>query len=416
MTSRQCAVVLLVAIASGLAACQREHPAAAAQAAPSGSGKGSATGGHPQPGAQPPRQVKVTPAVQTPMARTVASTGTLAADEQVLLGAKVPGRLAAINVDLGSRVKKGEVVGRIDPSDYQHRLDQALAALQQARARLGLTPDGGDDRVNPDDTAVVRQARAVLEEARLTRERSEKLSQQQLIARAQLDSAVANLQVAEGRYQDAIEEVRNRQAILVQRRSEVDLARQQLADTALLSPIDAAVAERRASVGEYLGAGSPVALLVRVHPLRLRLTVPERESAAVRAGQTVKVALDGDPNVYQGRVVRLSPSIAEGNRTLLVEAEIPNPLGMLRPGSFAKAEIVTQSDDRAVMVPQSAIVTFAGIQKVITVKDGKTTETRVQTGRRVGDSVEIVAGLHGGELVVPQPGNLTGGQAVTVAR
>lgn len=130
MTSRQCAVVLLVAIAPGFAACQREHPAAAAQAAPSASGKGSATGGRPQPGAQPPRQVKVIPAVQAPMARTVASTGTLAADDQVLLGAKVPGRLAAINVDLGSRVKKGEVVGRIDPSDYQYRLDQALAALQ----------------------------------------------------------------------------------------------------------------------------------------------------------------------------------------------------------------------------------------------------------------------------------------------
>jgi RND family efflux transporter MFP subunit len=130
----------------------------------------------------------------------------------------------------------------------------------------------------------------------------------------------------------------------------------------------------------------------------------------------VRVTLDGDPTVHQGRVVRLSPSIAEGNRTLLVEAGMPNPRGTLRPGSFAKAEIVTQSDDRAVMVPQSAIVTFAGIQKVITVKDGKTTETRVQTGRRVGDSVEIVAGLQGGELVVPQPGNLTGGQAVTVAR
>src|SRR5207237_10169384 len=105
---------------------------------------------------------------------------------------------------------------------------------------------------------------------------------------AQLDTAEANFQVAEGRYQDALEEVRNRQAIIFQRRSELDLARQQLADTTIASPMDGAVSLKQASVGEYLGAGAPVATLVRLHPLRLRVPVPDREGAGVRAGQPAR--------------------------------------------------------------------------------------------------------------------------------
>jgi RND family efflux transporter MFP subunit len=268
--------------------------------------------------------------------------------------------------------------------------------------------------VEPERTAIVRQARAVLEEARLTRERFVRLFEQQLIARSQLDTAVANEQVAEGRYQDSLEEVRNRQALLAQRRSELELARQQLADTELAAPADGMIRERRAAVGEFLAAGAALATLVRIHPLRLVLAVPERAAAGVRVGQDVLVNVDGDPRSHRGRVARLSPSIHELNRTLTVEAEVPNPGGALRPGSFVKAEIVVAADQPAVFVPASAIVVFAGIEKVLTVRDGKAVERRVQTGRREGARVEIADGLAGGEPVVVEPGNLVGGQPVAV--
>jgi RND family efflux transporter MFP subunit len=295
-------------------------------------------------------------------------------------------------------------------------VDQAEAALQQARARLGLAPDASDERVDPEQTAVVRQARAVLEEARLTRDRSVKLLDQELIARAQLDTAEANLKVAEGRYQDALEEVRNRQAVIAQRRSELELARQQLADTAIVAPTDGAVSVKQAAVGEYLAAGAPVATLVRVHPLRLRVSVPERDGASVRPGQPVRLTVEGDPTVYQGRVSRLSPIVQEQNRTLLVEAEVPNERAVLRPGSFARAEIVTDSGQPVLTVPAGAIIVFAGVEKVLVVRDGRTAEVRVTTGRRLGDDVEIVEGLGAGEAVVARPGNLTGGQPVSVVR
>src|SRR6267143_1006582 len=380
--------------------------------------KGEHTAGAEEPKSKastpPPRAVQVTPAAERTVARTVSATGSLAADEQVVLGTKVAGRLAEIPVDLGTRVRRGQVIGKLDQSDFKLRVEQAEAALQQARVRLGLAPTGSDERVDPEKTAIVRQARAMLDDARLIRDRSVKLMEMELIARAQLDSVEASLQVAEARYQDALEEVRNRQAIIAQRRSELELARQQLVDTVITSPLDAAVSFKQASVGEYLPAGAPIATLVRVHPLRLRVPVPEREGAGVKAGHAVTLTVEGDPTVYRGRVVRLSPIVQEQNRTLMVEAEVPNERGFLRPGSFARVEIMTEVSQPVVTVPASAVIVFAGVEKVLVVRQGKTAEVRVTTGRRLGEDVEIVEGLKGSDPVVTRPGNLVGGQAVTV--
>jgi RND family efflux transporter MFP subunit len=368
------------------------------------------------PAAKGPKavEVRVVPAAEVRMPRTVGVSGTLAADDQVVLSLKVPGRISELKVDIGTRVRKGQLVARLDPTDYRLRVDQAQATLVQARVRLGLAADGADDRVDPERTALVRQARAVLEEARLTRERFAKLLEQQFIAKAQFDTAVANEQVADGRYQDAIEEVRNRQSVLVQRRTELEMARQALADTELFAPLDGMIRERRTATGEYLNAGIPVAMLVKIHPLRLQLAVPERAAASVRVGQEVRVSVDGDSGVHGGRVVRLSPSIQEQNRTLTIEAEVPNQAGVLRPGAFSRAEIVIAADQPAIFVPASSIVVFAGIEKVLTIKEGKAQERRVVTGRREKDRIEIVEGLKVGEPVVVDPGNLVGGQSVVV--
>jgi RND family efflux transporter MFP subunit len=401
MFARPLIVITLDAL--GLLGCRGEHPAAAQE--------------KPKPQtAAPVREVSVVPAAERALPRTVTATGTLAAEDQVTLSAKVAGRVETIDVDLGTRVRRGQPIAKLDQTDFKLRVETADAALQQARARLGLEPSGKDELVEPEKTAIVRQARAVLDEARLTRDRSVKLLEQQLIARAQLDTAEANLQVAEGRYQDALEEVRNRQGVLAQRRSELELARQQLTDTVVLAPVDGAVSQRLTSRGEYLAAGAPMATLVRIHPLRLRVSVPEREAAGVRAGQVVRLTIDGDATVYGGRVVRLAPIVQELNRTLTVEAEIPNERGVLRAGAFARAEIVTEAAQPIVTVPASSLVVFAGVEKVLVVRGGKTAEVRVQTGRRMGEDIEILEGLKRGEQVVNNPGNLTGGQTVSIKR
>jgi multidrug efflux pump subunit AcrA (membrane-fusion protein) len=193
--------------------------------------------------------VKVLRVNRTPLVRSVTVTGTLAAEEQVMLSLKVTGRLEALNVDLGSRVSRGQVIARLTPTDFDLRLQQAIAALQQARARLGLPADGEDDTVEIERTALVRQQKALLDEAKLQRDRLATFVERGISAKADLDTAEAQVQVAESRYQDALEEARNRQAVLAQRRSELALARQQLEDTTLKSPIDGIVRERLAFAG-----------------------------------------------------------------------------------------------------------------------------------------------------------------------
>ncbi|HEX6861286.1 MAG TPA: efflux RND transporter periplasmic adaptor subunit [Thermoanaerobaculia bacterium] len=360
------------------------------------------------------REVRVVRAETGKLARTVVVSGTLAADEEAELGPKVAGRITSLAVDLGDHVRRGQTLARLSPTDFELRVRQAESALQQARAQLGL-PAGGPARiVDPDETAVVKQAAANLTQARLTRDRMARLLEQQLIPQQDFDAAEAGLQVAEARHQEAIETARTRQALLGQRMSELEIARQALRDSAITAPFDGMIRERQAGVGDYVSPGQPVVVLVRVHPLRLRLEVPEREAAGVRGGQAVRLTVEGDPGSHEGHVARISPSIREESRTLLVEAEVPNPGGRLRPGSFAKAEIVTQADEPAVLVPTSSVVSFAGIEKVIGVADGKAVEKRVKTGRRSGDKVEILEGAAAGDVVVVEPGNLVDGQPVTI--
>jgi RND family efflux transporter MFP subunit len=356
--------------------------------------------------------VKVT---RVRLADDVTASGSLAAEERVVVSAKQAGRLASIAVDLGSDVKRGDVIAQLETTDYKLRVAQAEAAVAQARALLGLPP-GGDaregsrrDAVDVERTSAVAQARATLEEAQKNLERSRQLVDKKLIGRADFDAVQANFARAESAMSAAREDVYNRQALLRQRQSELQLARQALVDATITSPLDGAVQARHANVGEMLAAGAPIATLVRIDPLRLRLEIPDHAASRVAVGQNVRVLL-GPGQVHAGKIARLSPAIDEQNRTLTVEAEVPNP-GELRPGSFVRAEIETGSES-VLAIPTRAIVVFAGIEKVITVDKGKALETVITTGRRAGDLTEVKTGLTEGSEIVLEPGNLQSGDPV----
>lgn len=361
---------------------------------------------------RPSRAVTTSRVAETSLVRAVTVTGTLAAEDQVALAFEVPGRVAAIDVDLGSPVRRGQVVARLVPTDYELRVRQAEAALVQARARLGLPVSGESDAVAPEETGLVRQRRAVEREARLTRDRMRTFVDRGLSPRAALDAAEAALEVAEGQHQDALEEIRNREGLLAQRRSELEIARQQLQETVLRSPIDGAVSARQGSIGEYRAPGTPVLTIVRTRPLRLQLAVPEREIGGLRAGLPVRVRIEGDETEHTGELVRIGAAVDETNRTLPVEAVVPNTGDALRPGQFATADIIVSDSDRALVVPQDALVAFAGVQKVLTVENGVARERRIQIGRREGGRVEVLEGLSGGELVIREPGDLVDGARV----
>jgi RND family efflux transporter MFP subunit len=404
-------VAVAVGVASaGLVSCKSDYPATGGQGRPAGGGSAAAGGAR---ATGEPRTVRVATVVSRAIAESVAVNGTLAVYDRATVATKVAGRVQALTVDLGSPVRKGQLLARIEPIDYQLRAQQAEAALAQARARIGLPPGGSTDRVDPTETGTVRQARAVLDEARLVHQRAETLFAEGLIAKAELDGAVANLKVADSRYQDALEEVQSRRATASEKRAEAALARQQVSNTGVYASFPGVVEQRRTSVGEFLAAGAPVLDLVRIDPLRFRAEVPERDAGSVRAGQTVRISVDG-AREYTGRIARLSPTINERNRVLLVEADVPND-GSLRAGSFARAVIQTGQSVEAATVPSSAIVTFAGLQKVITVQGGKAVEKAVTTGRRNAEWTEVLSGVSVGDQVVLAPGNLQSGQPVVVA-
>ena len=387
--------VLLLLLLVCLSACSGQEPVAA-QADKS-------------PALRPVKTVKIT---EAPLVRSITVTGTLAAEDQVALGFKVAGRVADVRVDLGSRVTQGQIVATLVDTDFALRVQQAQAALVQARVRLGLPAEGDNITVDPQNTALVRQRRAVAQDARLNRDRTKTFVERGLSPRAQLESAEAALEVAEGQYQDALEEIRNREGVLAQRQSELELARQQLADTVLRAPLDGAIRERQVTSGEYRAPGNPVLTIVRTHPLRLQLAVPERDIQGLKSGLPVRVRVEGDPTEHLGRLERIGAAILETNRTLPVEAVVPNPNDLLRPGQFATADIVMSENDRALVVPRDAIVTFAGIQKVLTVVDGRAREQRIRTGRRDGARVEVIEGLRNGDLVIIEPGDLVDGVRV----
>jgi RND family efflux transporter MFP subunit len=346
-----------------------------------------------------------------PMERTIPAFGTLQAMDHATVSIKTTGRLKLLKVDVGSPVKAGEVLAQIEPRDYELRVQQSAALLAQARARLGLPIEGEDDSVDLEKVSIVREAKALFDEAEKTLERVRRLQSEKISSEAELERAQAEQQVTLNRYRDALQDARERQAILAQRRAEFEIAKQQLTDTSLRAPFDGVVQARLTNVGEFLTSGSPVLSLVQVDPLRLRLEVPERQAMQIQPAQTVRMTFEGRTNYYLGQISRVSPALDERKRMLLVEAEFKNP-GTLRPGAFARAEIVTEPAVPTLAIPTDALVTFAGTEKAFLVQTNRAVERRLTIGRRSGGWVEVLQGVRPGDVVIRKPGGLQSGDPV----
>ena len=171
------------------------------------------------------------------------------------------------------------------------------------------------------------------------------------------------------------------------------------------------------SAGEYVRAGTPLFDLVADHPLKLRGDVPERFAQELAVGQPVQIKVDAYPEVlFEGRLARVSPAANPENRSITVEAVVDNPDRRLKPGFFANASIVTRADDEAVVVPETAVISFAGVTKLFVVRDGVAYERHVRTGTRDDQGlIEIVEGLHADEVVATSGlSKLENGAPVTI--
>ena len=369
----------------------------------------------------PPRLVALVPVGTADLPDKAAVSGVLAAQEELVLGLEVAGRLATLAVDVGDVVAAEAAIATLAPAEFELTVLRAEAQLTATLARLGPLANAGLDTLDVDATPPVREAQAVVVEVTLRRDRIASMVQERVQSAADLEAAAATLAVAESRLQRARDEVRTWLAESQLRRVELQQARKRQLDSAIKAPWAGRVGARHATAGQVLTAGSPVVTLLRVHPLRLRLRVPDRLAMGIEIGQAVEFTVDGGAlTLHQGRVVRTGAAIERGDRTRLVEVEVQNPDHALLPGAFCRAHIVTAAAVARLMVPRTAVLTFAGVDRVFTVEPGPDGQLRakgqiVEIGRTVGDLVEVLTGLKLGVNVVREATGLAAGVVVLVA-
>jgi RND family efflux transporter MFP subunit len=356
-------------------------------------------------------EVTTAAAIKRDLPRFFEATGSLAGDQQTDVAPQTSGKVVAVGVDIGSQVRRGQMLVRLDDAELKLRVDQAAAQVEQAKAavrqaeeKIGLRPGQAFD---PNRVAEVAAARVTLELAEKNLQRAEKLIESGDVSRSFYDEQRARRDQLKEQYEVALAQARqNFAGVDVARtnvanaQAQLALARKNLSYAVIPAPIDGYVAERTADLGEYVSPQQKVVTIVRTNPLRIRIDIPEQAIPEVRVGQSVSITTSAWPDRnFSGRVARIAPNVSATSRTLTVEAEIENSGGALKPGQFATVRILQERAEPAVLVPARAVATESGVSRVYVIKNGHAEQRLVQTGQTDGDLIEIKTGLAADEQV-----------------
>jgi len=366
------------------------------------------------PRASAPVAVTVVKAAEEPLVRHIQASGTLTADEEAQVASEIAGRIVATPVERGSRVAPGAMLVRIAATEAEAQADEAQANAAQLEARLAIT---AATPFAVDRVPEVASARATADLAQADFERVEMLMQRQIVSRAEFDQKKTQAESARRQYEVARNGAEQQYQALLAARARVALARKALADTVVRAPFDGVVAERLVSVGDYVVKGTKVATVMRTTSLRVELTVPQSDIAAVAVGRDVDFTVDAYPGrTFTGRVRYVSPAVRADSRALVVEAVVANETGELKPGLFATARIEKPERTPAILLPRNAIGTVADASRVYVVDGGRGVARLVTLGQSVGEQVEITSGVKAGELVaITAVDRLTDGSTVTIS-
>ena len=326
------------------------------------------------------------------LAPTLEVSGSLAADESSEVASATGGICTKVNIDVGVRVKKGEVLVQLDNRDPALRAQAADAQATQALAKLGIKPG---DKFDPSQMAEVRAAKEGMDLAVDEAARTKKLYESGSVAQATYDQARTRAEQARAQYDSAYNGAMQAYAGLAAAQSQANLARKNVSDTSIRSPFDGAVAERRISVGEFANMGRVVAVVVRDDVLRLRIDIPETDSSKVSVGKEVTLTVAAHPGrVFKGVVKRIGASVKAQSRALPIEAEVPNPDGLLKPGFFARAYIeLGETASKALFIPRSAIGNSGSASRVFVRVGNRVIERIVTLGREIDGLVEVHGNL-----------------------
>lgn len=350
------------------------------------------------PAASPaPVAVAATAAVERPIARFISATGSLLAEEQADVAAEVAGRVVLTPVERGTAVSEGSLLIRISATETEAQAKEAEANAAQIEARLGLAAGGAFDAAAVPE---VQNAKASFDLAQNEFNRIRSLLDQRVVSQSEFDQRRTQMEAARQQYEAAKNGAAQQYQALQAARARVSLAHKALADTTVRAPFSGLVGERLVSVGDYVTKGMKVAVVVRVNPLRVQLTVPEQFMSAVAVGGPVSFEVNAYPGrAFLGKVRYVSPAIEADRRALTVEAVVDNPAHELKPGLFATARIEQPTKTPGVLVPASAVHTAGGSSRVFVLAGDHVEERIVTIGQTVDAMVEVSNGVKAGERV-----------------
>ena len=373
------------------------------------------------------------------------AAGYIVAHHKIQLTAKVVGKVAWIGVEKGDRVKEGQVLVRLEDSEYQAQLLQAQGNLQNLLSQLQELETGSRPEEKARSVANLAQAKADLENARINLERAKGLFKEEVVPRQELDNAQARYDAQQARVdslskdldlvrigprQEQIEAMRGR---VRQARGEVALRQTFLDATIIKAPITGTILERAVEKGEFVttsfvgerGAKGYVVSMADLNDLQVELDISQDDFAKLYMGQKSIVTTDAFPDrKYEGIIAEMSPEANRQKATVQVKVQVLKPDDYLRPemnarSAFVAREQASRKEGSAVppkiVIPTAAVRDSGGRKSIFIVFEGKAAERSIKTGNSTSRGVEVAEGLIGGEeIVLSPPATLKDGDRIAV--
>ncbi|WP_296058445.1 efflux RND transporter periplasmic adaptor subunit [uncultured Amphritea sp.] len=282
-----------------------------------------------------------------PLTHMIEAVGGLSANESIILRPEQSGSVEKVLFTEGATVKSGETLIVLESSLYK-------AQLQESKARVNLS--------------------------RIAYNRAASLVKKKVGSQQDMDSSLAQLQVDQAQQQ---------------------VAQTQLNKMTIKAPFDGVIGLRKFSPGDYVTVGQDLVELADINTMKVDFRVPENQLANIHTGQQIRIQVDALPGeIFNGSIYAIAPSIDERSHNIAIRAKIENRDNLLRPGLFARIQIITSTNENAVMVPEQAIIPQNDSFFVMTVSDEKIAMAPVELGLRRDGEVNIITGLEAGQVIV----------------
>ena len=357
--------------------------------------------------------VQISPVIRKHLTYSLNATGDITPMMQVDLFPKVSGYLERIDVNLGDSVRQGQVIAQIDRSDFLQKVKEIDAKVAQAKANLSELEAGSRPEELRQAEEAVRQAQSRFNNAKLQQERIEALFKRQVISKKEADLAEMDYTVAEAQLaasQQNLKLVREgaRQEVKEASRGKLKemealLAQEQirLQNTLIVAPFQGEIIRKCVDAGALVSSSTPIVTLVHTMTLKIVANVLERDIPLLKPGMKAKIQAEAYPGkVFEGKVARVNTGLELSTRTLQAEIEIPNSSRLLKPGMFARIEVVMLEKPEVLAIPSNAVMVEQGERFVYVVQGNKAARTPILTGIEQDRFVEVKEGLKEGDQVV----------------